>query len=382
MGAIRAQSFLGIEIPAQRIPSLDGLRAVSIALVLWSHFSIQWPWGTRLAHQWTGDLGPLGVRIFFVISGFLITSLLLAEQRRTGRISLQMFYFRRTMRIFPAFYAYLAAMAAATALKLVDIPLPDFGYALAYVMNFVAEPNWNLGHLWSLAVEEQFYLLWPATFAFFGPGTAFRAAAAVVLLSPLIRFACMYNPVTDPLIGLAFPTIADPLAIGCLLAGMREWLGKQPFYTSFLQSRRFYLLPPAIFVLNILPGTKLRMLLTQSVLNICIAVLIDGWTRFPAGRFAAFLNWKPLRAMGVLSYSLYLWQQPFLNPRSHAMFNQFPLSLAASFACAYISYRVIEKPLLNLRASLEQRWKERTAVAARNVPLLAGEAGTRRPLAS
>lgn len=371
MSVTRTQAFLGIEIPAQRIPSLDGLRAVSIALVLWSHLSIQWPWGIDLAHRWTGNLGQLGVRFFFVISGFLITSLLLTEQRRAGRISLPLFYFRRTMRIFPAFCVFLAAMAAAAALKLVDIPARDFVYGLSYVMNFVAEPDWNLGHLWSLAVEEQFYLLWPATFAFFGPAAAFRAAAAVVCLSPLIRFACMYNPVTDPLIGLAFPTIADPLAIGCLLAGMREWLGKQPLYLWLLRSRGFYLLPAAVVAFNVLPGAKLRMLVYQSLMNICIAVVIDRWTRFPSGRAAAFLNWRPLRAMGVLSYSLYLWQQPFLHPRPHGIFNQLPLSLAASFACAYLSYRLVEKPCLNLRASLERRWKQRTPAASRDIPLTA-----------
>ena len=267
---------LGIETPVQRIASLDGLRALSISLVILSHsFGGEGILGYVL-HR-AGDVGVLGVRVFFVISGFLITSLLLAEHRKTGAISLPWFYFRRTMRIFPAFYAFAAVMALVAALRVVAIPAADFLFAVTYTMNFIAEPAWALGHLWSLAVEEQFYLLWPATLCLLGLRRGFKAAVAVVILSPLVRFACLYVPSARPLIGLAFPTIADPLAVGCLLAGLREWLGNQPRYLAFLRARGSALLLPAIFVLNALPGTKLNMLATQTLLNICIALVIDRW---------------------------------------------------------------------------------------------------------
>lgn len=358
----RAQRYLGIEIPLQRIPSLDGLRAVSIALVLWSHTPGPGGfWAGRDLH-WMGDLGVLGVRIFFIISGFLITTLLLTEHRRTGGISLKMFYFRRTMRIFPACYFFVLMIAAAGALSVTAVSPRDLLHAVTYTMNFVAEPGWILGHLWSLAVEEQFYLLWPATLALVGIRRGLQVAVGVVLVSPLVRFACMYIPAADPLIGIAFPTIADPLAVGCLLAGMRDRLDNNPRYLAFLESWKFWLLPLAIVVLNApLPGTKLRMLVTQSLLNICIAVVIDYCVRFHQGRVGRALNWAPLRCMGVLSYSLYLWQQPFSDPFSHARFNGFPINLMAGVLCAYVSYRLVEKPCLDLRASLERKWKNRPA---------------------
>src|SRR5437764_10948892 len=103
-----------------RIPSLDGLRAVSILFVLAGHLS-----GTQgfptLPHALSGNLAVFGVRVFFVISGFLITSLLLDEESRTGTVSLRRFYFRRTMRIFPPFYTYVACIALASALGWVEL---------------------------------------------------------------------------------------------------------------------------------------------------------------------------------------------------------------------------------------------------------------------
>jgi peptidoglycan/LPS O-acetylase OafA/YrhL len=234
-------------------------------------------------------------------------------------------------------------------------------------MNFIADPQWTLGHLWSLAVEEQFYLLWPAVLALSGRRRAMQIAVAVVCVSPLIRFACMYIPAANPLIGTAFPTIADPLAVGCLLAGMRTRLDGRQSYLTFLTSRWFWFVPPAILVLNVLPGTKLNMLVTQSLLNICIAVVIDRFVRFPEGRVGAVLNWPPVRAAGVLSYSLYLWQQPFLNPLSRQVFTAFPQNLILAVICGYASYRLVEKPFLEWRVTLERRWKTpdvRSAVAA------------------
>lgn len=352
-----AERFLGIDIPKQRIPSLDGLRAISVLLVLWSHLLGTDGFMPKTGSHY-GDLGVLGVRIFFIISGFLITTLLLKEWQRDGSISLKWFYFRRTLRIFPAMYALVAVVAGATLLGWVHVPVRHFLYATTYTMNFVADPSWILGHLWSLSVEEQFYLLWPATLVLLGPRRAFRVALAVVFVTPLIRFACMYIPAAKPLIGLAFPTIADPLAIGCLLAGMRSRLDSAAGYLRFLQSRSFWVVPVAVVALNQVPGAKLNMLITQSLMNVGIAVCIDRWVRFPLSPSGVFLNYLPLRCIGVLSYSLYLSQQLFINPDVHgsALF-RFPVNLILAAFTGYVSYRFIEKPFLGLRVRLEKRWK-------------------------
>jgi peptidoglycan/LPS O-acetylase OafA/YrhL len=149
-----------------RIPSLDGLRAVSIILVIASH-AIQ---GT---HSFVFRLfflhSDLGVRVFFIISGFLITSLLLRERAETGRISLPLFYIRRTLRILPPFVLFVGVVAIFNAFGIIQVPPGNWIYALTYTMNFDTHAPWVLGHLWSLSVEEQFYLLWPLVMRFARP---------------------------------------------------------------------------------------------------------------------------------------------------------------------------------------------------------------------
>src|SRR5579872_915461 len=140
-----------------RIPSLDGLRAISIALVFLGHIV-----ATRGAPQALNPfihVGNLGVKVFFVISGFLITTLLLKEYSRTGRVSLRGFYTRRTLRIFPAFYTYVGIIIILHLLGFVALRENDLIHAITYTMNYQVTREWELNHLWSLAVEEQFYLL-------------------------------------------------------------------------------------------------------------------------------------------------------------------------------------------------------------------------------
>ncbi|MEO7329892.1 MAG: acyltransferase, partial [Minicystis sp.] len=157
---------------ARRIPSLDGLRAISILVVLFGHMA-----GTRnfafsfLDRLPTSELANFGVRVFFVISGFLITRLLFEEHARSGTVSLRGFYLRRTLRIFPAFYVFVAVVLVLDRLGKITLLPYDALTALTYTMNFhpTASRSWQVGHLWSLSVEEQFYLLWPAIVLFTRP---------------------------------------------------------------------------------------------------------------------------------------------------------------------------------------------------------------------
>src|SRR4029453_9090916 len=172
-----------------RIPSLDGLRAISIAFVFFGHLA-----GTRgfpLSTQ-TGNatgLAELGVHVFFVISGYLITRLLLEEIDRNGRIDLRRFYLRRTLRIFPPYYTLLALLFIADIAGFVGLHRHDVLRAMTYTTNYAPDRSWYVGHTWSLSVEEQFYLLWPAVMLLVRPRKAIVVAAAVVLLVPVIRIA-------------------------------------------------------------------------------------------------------------------------------------------------------------------------------------------------
>jgi peptidoglycan/LPS O-acetylase OafA/YrhL len=333
----------------QRIPSLDGLRAISIALVLYGHAT--GTLGFPIASDRFG-LAAAGVRTFFIISGFLITKLLLKEIASKGTISLRAFYRRRVLRIFPAFYTYWLVTLALVTAGLLAVPSRDLAYAATYTINYVVDRSWSVGHLWSLAVEEQFYALWPLTLFLLGRKRAFSLAGAAVLLVPVIRVAQFFLwPSHRAGICEEFHTIADCIATGCLLAGCQDWLWQRESYRRFLASRKFWLAPCAI-VLALAFGSHplVKWLILIPIFNLGIALCIDRWTRLPdADAFAVFLNWKPLCFVGVLSYSLYLWQQPFVDRYSHHLWNRFPINIALAFLVALASYYLIEKPFLNLR---------------------------------
>ena len=132
----------------------------------------------------------LGVSVFFVISGFLITSLLLKELDATGTIAIKRFYLRRAFRIFPPFYFYLAIVFVLAVVGLFPTPLRAFFFAATYTSDYYLGPGSGSGglqHLWSLSVEEQFYLLWPAALLLLGKRRAIYLAWFLILVSPLSR---------------------------------------------------------------------------------------------------------------------------------------------------------------------------------------------------
>ena len=215
-----------------RIPSLDGLRAISILLVVVGH-AIS-PKAFPTLFTMFGHLGNYGVRIFFLISGFLITTLLLKEHDRTGHISLKNFYIRRSLRIFPAFYLYVATIVVLSSLGMVVLYQGDLLHTLTYTMNYHMKRSWYLNHIWSLSVEEQFYLLWPAVVLLAKPRGGLRIAMWVVLLAPIMRVIMAFGFDANPTsLTRHFQAVSDALATGCLLAGFYNWLGTQGWYMSF-----------------------------------------------------------------------------------------------------------------------------------------------------
>lgn len=334
---------------SNRIPGLDGLRAISICFVLCAHLT-----GTanfpKALHPLL-HLGELGVRIFFVISGFLITSLLLNEQRKKDSISLINFYQRRIFRIFPALYGYIGCISLLAAVGVVTLLPNDLLYANTYSINYHWPRSWFLGHLWSLSVEEQFYFLWPAILCFAGSGRAFKIAFGVVAIAPVSRLSMWYlAPSLRMNMDSHFQTVADALAVGCLLAGMRPRLADWRTYQRFLRSPAFFLVPITLLVIRATADhPRIYYSLGATVEILCIALCVDRCVTISIGAIARMLNSRSLGYIGVLSYSLYLWQQPFLNRASTSIYTSFPINIILAFAAALASHYFVEKPFLRLK---------------------------------
>ncbi|HVY44715.1 MAG TPA: acyltransferase, partial [Minicystis sp.] len=304
-----------------------------------------------------GDLGNLGVRVFFVISGYLITSLLLQELEAHGKVDFKAFYLRRAFRIFPAFYAYLAVVAVLSAISILAVPWVDLARAAAYVSNFFSERAWATGHSWSLSVEEQFYLLWPLALFFARSTKGIWVAVFVFAAAPFARIGVWtFMPEDRALIGEAFPTVADAIACGCALAILAPKLSASARYQRFLRSPAFVLVPLVALAMNQLDKhARFFFSVGTSVLDVGIALTVDRCVRVFDGPVGRVLNLRPVRWIGTLSYSLYLWQQLFLNRTSDALVCRFPFNVSLAFLCATCSYYLVERPMLRLRGRIERR---------------------------
>ncbi len=341
-----------------RMPSLDGLRAVSICMVVMGHCS-----GTMTRFSPNGSAllgfigaGRLGVSIFFVISGFLITTLLVREQLTMQSISLKNFYIRRAFRIFPGFYAYWLVALALTLLGYIHLSHTDLISAAVYVWNYVPRTTdtWFLGHTWSLSIEEQFYLLWPVILKLSGPKRGTWTAFGVVLAAPFIRVSSYFLlPSTRPRIGMMLHTRADSLMIGALLALI--CLNEDHLH-ALKSVTRSWLIPVAALcfvpidtLLTIqFKGTYL-LSVGYSLQNLMIVLLIAHVVFYEKTALGRMLNNSVVVHVGVISYSLYLWQQLFLTTKNSTFTGMFPLNILCAFLAAEISYYLLEKPFLRLR---------------------------------
>ncbi len=335
---------------ARTIPSLDGLRAVSIGLVLLAHAQ-----GTAGFPVWIpraiSDHGKLGVQIFFVISGFLITTLLIRERASSGTISLQLFYARRTLRIFPPLYLFLAAISLATWMGVLNIPKVNLLAGATYTMNYIPQGVWITNHLWSLSVEEQFYLVWPVTIRLAGLRRALWIAAILAVTAPVL---CLAFYLIDSNAGsrasLYFPFVADSIAAGCVLAGILPSLRRRSLF-RFFGAPAGAIVIPLVLVLDLGRNhPRLHMAATELFLNVCICYAVVRFTEFPGRLAGRILNHSVLVFIGKMSYSLYLWQQIFMNPTNPSQ--RFPLNLVESFGCALLSYYLVETPIAGMRRRL------------------------------
>lgn len=361
-----------------RIHGLDGLRAVSILMVMASHVAgSALTWGGRVplgsAHAW----GKVGVRVFFVISGFLITKLLIDERARhsgeTRPVSIRAFYLRRAFRILPAFFAYLLAIVALRAAGLVDVATNDLVHAATYTTNFDVDRSWLVSHIWSLSVEEHYYLLWPVAFALVPLRWSLRIALAACVLSPLARLGVvrLLPESLDALVWQATPCVADSIATGSLLAFARDpaaraeagplasWIERALAITR--RSGWIHLgIIAAFFTYLLETRPTIWTLVGVSFSNVAFALSVDRVVSDRSDPFGRLMTVRPLERLGVLSYSLYLWQQLFLRQSAveapgWALVCSFPLNVVLALGLAQLSFRLIEKPALRARP----RWADR-----------------------
>ena len=342
-----------------KYPSLNGLRAISLVFVILLHEQVNRHIfdginRNKFLYLITNFLctGLLGVHVFFVISGFLITSLLLQEERQNKTVSLKNFYMRRTLRIFPAYYFVLLIYFIFQSFGYLSISNASWLTALTYKKYFNWKLEWFTAHFWSLSVEEQFYLFWPLVFVF-APKHRKAVAICIVPLVPCMRIFHHYHPITFLNDQTLFFSI-DTLAIGCLCALYKEEI------LNKIQNhwgKVFYISLSLIFLLQILAVNKklnanlvfITVGFTTGLLaNFLISAIIMYSIFGPQKQWFMFLNLKVINYIGLLSYSIYLWQQLFLSEVNWWV-TAFPQNLLFIFIAAMFSYYVIEAPFLKLK---------------------------------
>jgi peptidoglycan/LPS O-acetylase OafA/YrhL len=331
-------------------PELDGLRGVAIALVVLFHFG-----------QLPANAGRVGVTMFFVLSGYLITSLLLAEHRRDGRIALRAFYLRRVRRLLPALLTLvLVVFVAEVFTGRLSRAMPGIIGATFYIANWMASSGFDLRrltHTWSLAVEEQFYVWWPAVLIAllaWRPRWAYAMALGGGLLVAFLGALGVRLPIDR----------ADPLLFGCALA----FVGRLP-WPNWLFTIGAVLLA-LLTIMPIAPNQVVPGLLP--VIGGASALLLTGVVGGSA--LNAVLKWGPLMWLGRISYSLYLWHFPVAYGSAYPK----PIGLLLSFVLACVSYYVIEAKFRRPRQRPAAPTEPRLAVV--EIPV-AGGAVEQEPLA-
>lgn len=390
------------------LPGLDGLRALAVTGVLLYHASVGWLPG-----------GFLGVSIFFVLSGYLITSLLLVEYKERGRISLKSFWFRRARRLLPAVYLMILVILAYSVLFLPDqvarlreTAEAAFFYVTNWYLVFHHESYFQamgrpllFQHLWSLAVEEQFYLVWPLLFLtgmkLLGPRKLLALTVALATGASLLM-ALLYNPNVDPsrlyygtdtrsaelLFGAALAFLYRPRASrhstarhllsrgsGAFAVVRRRWGWTSPLLLDALGLVSLGVLASACLLISeyqpFLYRGGFAALSLATVATVAAAV-------HPRSRLVPrLLGLKPLRWVGVRSYGIYLWHWPVFEvtrPGLDVPLDGLPLlalRLSVTLAIAAISYRLVESPIR--RGALERAWKSsRRASGTRRLVLRGG----------
>ena len=338
------------KLSRSQIPALHGVRAIAVFLVILYHFGLPFP-------------GGHGVLIFFVLSGFLITWLLLKENEKSGTVSLRGFYKRRILRIFPAFYFYWIVVIALLLIGHKNIPWPHAVSSLFYVSNYYnaifGDPNTSFSHTWSLGIEEQFYLLWPFLFVRFRHDLKKMTLLLAGIIGAVWIHRCIlyfFFHFDQTYFYAAFDTRVDNLMVGCLLAVLMKRGALMGFWRTACRSIVMPLSACTLLVLSIFAGPVLipryRDFIGFAVDPILVAIIIVQMLALSSTVYFRWLEWPSVRFLGDISYSLYLWQQFTLGVTKHLqliMPVKLMVAVAFTIAAASFSYYVIERPFLKLK---------------------------------
>jgi peptidoglycan/LPS O-acetylase OafA/YrhL len=327
------------------MPGLDGLRAVSILMVIYSHLSVT----HILPHIIRAStLGSSAVIIFFVLSGFLITSQLKSELNRTSKIRFKDFYIRRIFRLIPALLLMLAVAEIMGAFGLIPISHMDVIRGLTYTADYFHPVYWSLAHLWSLSVEEQFYIIWPILLVFAGLTGSRRFAILAILLCPLFRAIGWYAGVDEALVFRRFEMVADSLAFGCLLALDYDRIRNSRLWRIFRPTAIVAASGALILIWSVIhrfwPAAEIA---GRTFISLGALLIVASVAYFPESLPAIVLSWPPLVWIGKISYTLYLWQQMFLvaTPGVSKTPLPFPADLICVFLISTASYYLYESPI-------------------------------------
>ena len=347
--AFRARTHFG---------SLDGLRALSILAVVWHHGP-----GARARTIWEGKGGQRGVVLFFAISGFLITTLLLREHDRNGSISLAGFYARRSLRIFPLYYAVLGIYVVLLLLS-PAAGSAEFFHNLPYFLTYTS--NWLFSggifaFAWSLASEEQFYATWPSVLKFARP----KRAVWFVMLLLAASIAWTQLGTTEMRVNSWFFTVLASVQMaicwGCLVAFLLH--SPKGFHIARLVLGHR---PAAPIALLLMPLSLLFPQILLVGLHFTCAVLVCACVVREDSGLAPVLRWRPIAHIGLVSYGIYMLHGLVYNaldiagPRvlrgwtPHTV-SGFVLAALIATALATLSYRYFEGPFLALKSRLASR---------------------------
>ena len=339
---------------ASYAPQLDGLRAVAVVAVAWSHWLPAWQFGVPLG---------AGVHLFFVLSGFLITRILLDLRRVPRRVpAIGRFYVRRALRLFPAFFLVLGVAVWAA----VPLSRETWPWHASYLSNvFIAkETRWqgHLSHFWSLAVEEQFYLVWPWVIVFVPARWLGAVVAGTVMLGPLARLAAAARGLGEPFWALVPAGSADSLGLGAWAAldAATRRDGRPP-----LAARAWVpLLAAAGWVAMVLVETRgplpaVVVVWRQLLQGIVFAWVVIGAARGFAGNAGRLLAHPLATGVGRISYGVYLIHNfaplvVFAAARAGGVDDWVPQPLlvrvalfaATTLILAGLMWRLVEQPIL------------------------------------
>ncbi|WP_423149693.1 acyltransferase family protein [Rubrolithibacter danxiaensis] len=344
------------------IPSLNGFRAIAILIVVVAHLNRMdnIPDSLRSFITFYFHDGKMGVRIFFVLSGFLITTLLIKEQFLKQKISLRNFYVRRSLRIIPALFIFLLFTYFFSIYYKIPITGTAFLSAFLYLTNFqfFAVPS-ILTHTWSLAVEEQYYLIWPVLFKKFNR-ILIPLTLTIICFTPFISVLAYIYPAYKNYLLAPFWGNANAIFIGSIFA----ILGAKNILTyNLIQANIKWIIPVCIIVFWIIEHFmyngmygKLLLPVGPTLGSAAMALLIFIGAHNVGNGFK-FLNNAIIDYIAKISYSIYLWQQIFTQGHYNLPTNLFPYNLIFIMLFSMLSYYLVERFFLKVKSrySIKQK---------------------------